>query len=262
MPFALRQKDHSASKRNHMKRDIRARFYKMVAKQWLRFIRFFGLRIGRYNAISTLLQDDFPNHLHSGSPDNISNLDFVVTLLAAHIADNTVVQIAPDMQEFIETFCVLKVRSKAAAAAVTAQGMQPQVAVAAAGKKGAKTTQPEVGQRPMRQVSTGDLKGNYAYDSFLFFDIDVKREDFNPKTQEALKGVTCLSLFQLSTLLLMHTVLKDEGMEDNKSWRVVSQEAYFVQKHVSFQDKGGSIAKDVKYNKWLSSVFRGEVVEV
>jgi hypothetical protein len=51
-------------------------------------------------------------------------------------------------------------------------------------------------------------------------------------------------------------------MEDNKSWRVLSQEAHFVQKHVSFQDKGGSIAKDVKYNKWLSSVFRGEVVDV
>jgi hypothetical protein len=51
-------------------------------------------------------------------------------------------------------------------------------------------------------------------------------------------------------------------MEDNKSWRVVSQKAHFVQKNVSYEDKGGSIAKDVKYNKWLSSVFRGEVVEV
>jgi hypothetical protein len=110
------------------------------------------------------------------------------------------------MQEFIETFCVLKMRTKAAAAAVTAQGMQPQVVVAAAGKKGAKTKQPEVGQTSMRQVSTRDLKGNYAFDSFLFFDIDEKGEDFNPKTQEALKGVKFLSLFQLSTLLLMHTV--------------------------------------------------------
>jgi hypothetical protein len=85
------EKQLSASKRNHMKRDIRARFYKMVNGQWLRFIRFFGLRIGRYNAISALLQDDLQNHLHSGSPDNISKLDFAVTLLAAHIADNTVV---------------------------------------------------------------------------------------------------------------------------------------------------------------------------
>jgi hypothetical protein len=90
------------------------------------------------------VKSEYPNFrakiTYGPSPDNISSLDFVVTLLPAHIADNTVLQIAPDMQEFIETefietFCVLKVRSKAAAAAVTAQGMQPQVAFAPVGKK-------------------------------------------------------------------------------------------------------------------------------
>ena len=243
--------------RNIVKEEFNMRFYRMVAWEWLKIIKFFGYILPLYNGLEPFVGEDGIPQLHELFKDNdVTNIQVFAEIFQKHIEKGIFIEVSLFTLQFVVDFCYIKdlkkekQKTKKKKSVVVVVGQQDQ-------------------NKPIKKSTSVGInnmfgKGRYTDGTYLTFNIHCPPSDDHPQ------GITLqhCTLFQVFCFYVTNTVYKENNFlstdktdrrkhpADVKHFSEATEEEYFKEENIIYQNLNLSLDNEfqIQFSKpWLQT---------